>query len=85
MQLLAATMNGYAYALGHRAERRRWRERSRGFRPADPTPEANYDEVLRNRSVAPTIDIDMAETFVAARSACRGRPDRSGFRTWHDD
>jgi NitT/TauT family transport system substrate-binding protein len=61
VRLLAATMNGYEHALSHRAETIVLARRVARLPAGDPTPEANFDEVLRNRSVSPTLDIDMTK------------------------
>jgi hypothetical protein len=61
VRLLAATMSGYDYALAHRAETVALARRIAHLPPSDPTPEANFNEVTRNRSVSPTLEIDISK------------------------
>jgi NitT/TauT family transport system substrate-binding protein len=61
VRLLAATMRGYEHALSHRAETVALARRIARLPANDPTPEANFDEVTRNRSVSPMLEIDMAK------------------------
>jgi NitT/TauT family transport system substrate-binding protein len=59
VQLAAAIMNGYDHALTHRAETIALARRIAKLPAGDPTPEASFDEVTRNRSISPSLDIDV--------------------------
>jgi NitT/TauT family transport system substrate-binding protein len=60
VRLLAATMTGYAYALGHRAETIALSRRIARLPASDPTPEASFAGVIETRALSPALDIDMA-------------------------
>jgi NitT/TauT family transport system substrate-binding protein len=59
--LLAATMSAYDYALTHRNDTLVLARRIAKLPAADPIPAANFDEVVKNRSVSPTLDLDIAK------------------------
>ncbi len=61
VRLLAAIMNAYGYAVTHRAEAVALARRVASLPPNDPTPEANFAEVIEQKEVSPTLDIDMAK------------------------
>ncbi len=61
VRLLAATMNGYGHALGHRAETIALAHRVARLPARDPTPAAAFDEVIENHSISPTLEIDMSK------------------------
>jgi NitT/TauT family transport system substrate-binding protein len=56
--LLAAASSGYAHALADRAETVALGRRVAKLDPNDRTVEAAYDEVVANRSLSPTLEID---------------------------
>jgi NitT/TauT family transport system substrate-binding protein len=61
VRLLAATMNAYGHAVGHRSEVVALARRIANLKPDDPTPEANFSEVIEQKEVSPTVEIDMAK------------------------
>jgi NitT/TauT family transport system substrate-binding protein len=61
VRLTAAIMNGYGYAVTHRAEVVALARRIANLPPNDPTPEANFAEVIEQKEVSPTLDIEMAK------------------------
>jgi NitT/TauT family transport system substrate-binding protein len=61
VRLLAAIMNAYGYAVTHRAEVVTLARRVASLPPNDPTPEANFAEVIEQKEVSPTLEIDMAK------------------------
>jgi NitT/TauT family transport system substrate-binding protein len=61
VRLLAATMNGYDHALAHRAETIALTRRIAKIPANDPTPEASFEEATQNRSVSPTLEIDISK------------------------
>jgi NitT/TauT family transport system substrate-binding protein len=60
-RLIAAIMNAYGYAVTHRAEVVTLGRRVAGLAPNDPTPEANFAEVIEQKEVSPVLEIDMAK------------------------
>jgi NitT/TauT family transport system substrate-binding protein len=61
VRLLAATMNGYDHALTHRAETIALTRRIAKIAANDPTPEASFEETTQNRSVSPTLEVDISK------------------------
>ena len=61
VRLLAATMNGYEHALTHRAETIALTQRIAKIPANDPTPGASFEEVTQNRSVSPTLEVDISK------------------------
>ena len=61
VRLLAATMSGYDHALTHRADTIALARRIAKLPANDPTPVANFDEVMQNHSISPTLEIDMTK------------------------
>ena len=61
VRLTAAIMNGYGYAVTHRAEVVALARRIASLPPNDPTPEANFAEVIEQKEVSPTLEIEMAK------------------------
>ena len=59
--LLAATINGYQYALTNRAQTLALARRIARLPAGDPTPEASFGEVIGNRAVSPTLEIDVSK------------------------
>jgi NitT/TauT family transport system substrate-binding protein len=59
--LLAATMAGYQYALGHREETITLARRIAKLPASDPTPAASFEEVAGNRSLSPTFEIEISK------------------------
>jgi NitT/TauT family transport system substrate-binding protein len=57
--LLTATMNGYDHALTHRLDTIALAHRIAKLPATDPMPAANFDEVVRNRSISPTLELDI--------------------------
>jgi NitT/TauT family transport system substrate-binding protein len=60
-RLLAAISNGYAHALANRGETLALTRRIAKLGPGDPTPEAAYEEVVANRSVSPSLEVDIGK------------------------
>jgi NitT/TauT family transport system substrate-binding protein len=60
-RLLAATSNGYAHAIASRGETLALTRRVAKLGAGDPTVEAAYDEVVANRSLSPSLEIDMGK------------------------
>ncbi|HEY7301867.1 MAG TPA: ABC transporter substrate-binding protein [Xanthobacteraceae bacterium] len=60
-RLLAATSNGYAHALANRGETLALTRRIAKLPPGDPTAEAAYEEVVANRSLSPSLEIDIGK------------------------
>ena len=60
-RLLAATSNGYAHALADREGTVALSRRVAKLDPNDRTVETAYDEVVANRSLSPTLEIDMGK------------------------
>ena len=60
-RLLAATSNGYAYALANRGETVALTRRTAKLAPGDPTPEAAYQDVVSNRALSPNLEIDIGK------------------------
>jgi NitT/TauT family transport system substrate-binding protein len=60
-RLLAATSNGYAHALVNKADTVALTRRIAKLATADPTPEAAYDEIVAERSVSPSLQIEMGK------------------------
>jgi NitT/TauT family transport system substrate-binding protein len=58
---MAAEMKAYAHALTHRDAVIALARRIAGLRDNDPTPAANFDEVVAHQSVSPEIEIDRAK------------------------
>jgi NitT/TauT family transport system substrate-binding protein len=61
VRLIAATMNAYGFAATHRTEVVALARRVAGLAPNDPTPDANFTEVIEQKEVSPTLEIDMAK------------------------
>ena len=59
--LLAATMNAYDHALTHKADTVRLARRIAKLPAADPMPAANFDEMISNRSISPTLELDITK------------------------
>jgi len=59
--LLAATMNAYDHALTHKADTVGLARRIAKLPAADPMPAANFDEVISNRSISPTLELDITK------------------------
>ena len=57
--LLTATMNGYDHALTHRADTVALARRIAKLPATDPMPVVNFDEVVQNRSILPTLELDI--------------------------
>jgi len=61
VRLLAAIMNGYGHAVTHRAEAVALARRVANLPANDPTPEANFAEVIAQQEVSPTLEIEIAK------------------------
>jgi len=61
VRMIAAIMNAYGFAVTHRAEVVALARRVAGLPPNDPTPEANFTEVIAQKEVSPVLEIDMAK------------------------
>jgi NitT/TauT family transport system substrate-binding protein len=59
--LLTATMNAYDHALTHRADTVALARRVARLPATDPIPAANFDEVVKNRSISPTLELDITK------------------------
>jgi NitT/TauT family transport system substrate-binding protein len=59
--LLTATMNAYDHALTHRTDTVALARRIARFPGADAIPATNFDEVIKNRSISPTLDLDITK------------------------
>jgi hypothetical protein len=57
----AATSNGYGHALASREQTLALTRRIAKLATNDPTPEASYQEVIANRSLSPTLEIDIGK------------------------
>jgi NitT/TauT family transport system substrate-binding protein len=60
-RLLAAISNGYAHALANRGETLALTRRIAKLGSGDPTPEAAYEDVVANRSVSPSLEVDIGK------------------------
>jgi NitT/TauT family transport system substrate-binding protein len=59
VSFVAAEMNAYGFALAHRDKELALTRRIAGIPPGDPTAEASYREVVEQRAVSPTAEIDL--------------------------
>jgi NitT/TauT family transport system substrate-binding protein len=61
VRMVAAVMNAYGFAVTHRAEVVALARRVADLPPNDPTPEANFTEVIAQKEVSPVLEIDLAK------------------------
>ncbi|HVY57497.1 MAG TPA: ABC transporter substrate-binding protein [Xanthobacteraceae bacterium] len=61
VRLMAAEINAYSYAIGHRDAVVAIAHKVANLPASDRTPEANFDEVVAHGAVSPTLEIDMAK------------------------
>src|SRR5262249_47976686 len=59
VRFLAATMAGYQHATTHREETLALARRISKLPASDPTPAASFEEVTGNRSLSPTLEIEI--------------------------